>query len=88
MNNLPVAIVTGNQEEELTTFGTSASEAHHQAEQMLADNYGCNVEQIQKLMQLARIEYLSPWCSQGWKSELVEGKSAIHSHLLDQILIS
>ena len=64
---VPVAIVTGNQEEELTTFGTSAPEAHHQAEQMLADNYGCNVEQIQKLMELARIEYLSPWCSQGWK---------------------
>ena len=61
---VPVDSVTGNQEEELTTFGTSASAAHRQAELMLADNYGCNVDQIQKLMQLARIEYLSPWCSQ------------------------
>ena len=56
--------MTGNQEEELTTFGTSASAANRQAEQMLADNYDCNVDQIKKLMELARIEYLSPWCSQ------------------------
>ena len=62
---VPLSCVTGNQEEELITFATSASSAHRQAEQMLADNYGCNVDQIKKLMQLARIEYLSPWCSQG-----------------------
>ncbi len=62
---VPVESVTGNQEEELTTFATSASSAHRQAELMLADNYGCNVDQIKKLMELARIEYLSPWCSQG-----------------------
>ena len=62
---VPVVSVTGNQEEELTTFGTSASAANRQAEQMLADNYDCNVDQIKKLMELARIEYLSPWCSQG-----------------------
>ncbi|MGV2830767.1 hypothetical protein [Myxosarcina sp. GI1(2024)] len=60
-----VESVTGNQDEELTTFATSASAASSQAEQMLADNYGCNNEQIKKLIQLARIEYLSPWCSQG-----------------------
>ena len=61
---VPVESVTGNQEEELTTFATSESNAHRQAELMLADNYGCNVDQIKKLMELARIEYLSPWCSQ------------------------
>ncbi len=61
---VPVDSVTGNQEEELTTFATSESAAQRVAKQMLADNYGCNVDQIKKLMQLARIEYLSPWCSQ------------------------
>jgi hypothetical protein len=61
---VPVESITGNFEEELTTFATSTSAAHRQAEQMLADNYGCNPDQIQKLMQRARIEYLSPWCSQ------------------------
>ncbi len=61
---VPVESVTGNQEEELTTFATSESAAQRVAKQMLADNYGCNVDQIKKLMQLARIEYLSPWCSQ------------------------
>ena len=62
---VPLDSVTGNQEEELTTFATSFSAAHRQAELMLADNYGYNVNQIKKLMKLARIEYLSPWCSQG-----------------------
>ena len=62
---VPVESVTGNQEEELTTFATSESAAQSQAELMLANNYGCNVDQIKKLMELARIEYLSPWCSQG-----------------------
>ncbi len=62
---VPVESMTGNQEEELIALATSASSAHRQAEQMLADNYGCNVDQIKKLMELARIEYLSPWCSQG-----------------------
>ncbi len=62
---VPVDSVTGNQEEELIALATSESAALRQAEQMLADNYGCNVDQIKKLMELARIEYLSPWCSQG-----------------------
>lgn len=57
-----VESITGNSEEELTTFGTFESAAKSQAEQMLADSYGCNTDQIQQLMQLARIEYLSPWC--------------------------
>ena len=62
---VPVESLTGNQEEELIALATSESAAHRQAEQMLADNYNCNVDQIKKLMKLARIEYLSPWCSQG-----------------------
>ena len=41
---VPVESVTGNQEEELITLATSASSAHRQAELMLADNYGCNVD--------------------------------------------
>ena len=65
---VPVESVTGNQEEELITFATSEWAAHRQAEQMLADNYSFNGEQIKKLMELARIEYLSPWCSQRRKS--------------------
>ncbi|MDJ0714023.1 MAG: hypothetical protein QNJ54_07360 [Prochloraceae cyanobacterium] len=61
---VPVESITGNQEEELISFGNSASAARNQAEQMLADNYRCNIDGIKKLMELARIEYLSPWCSQ------------------------
>ncbi len=61
---VPVESITGNQEEELISFGNSASAARSQAEQMLVDNYGCNVARIKQLMELARIEYLSPWCSQ------------------------
>ena len=62
---VPVDSITGNQEEELIALAKSASLASSQAEQMLADNYGCNVDQIKKLMESARVEYLSPWCSQG-----------------------
>ena len=61
---VPVESVTGNQEEEVMALATSVSAALSQAEQMLADNYGCNLTQIKKLIELARIEYLSPWCSQ------------------------
>lgn len=60
---VPLENLTGNPEEELTTFGTSAEKALAQAEQILANNYCCNDFKIQKLMQLSRIEYLSPWCS-------------------------
>ena len=62
---VPVGSVTGNLSEELTTFGTSADTAFRQAQQLLADNYGCNDAEIQQLMQLSSIEYLSPWCSPG-----------------------
>ncbi|MBE9166828.1 hypothetical protein IQ238_04520 [Pleurocapsales cyanobacterium LEGE 06147] len=60
---VPLNSLTGNQEEELTTFGTSAQKAITQAEQILANNYCCDAAKIQKLMKLSRIEYLSPWCS-------------------------
>lgn len=61
---VPLASLTGNHEEELMALGQSVEVATSQAEQMLADNYGCNAKQIQQLMQLARVEYVSPWCSQ------------------------
>jgi alpha-D-ribose 1-methylphosphonate 5-triphosphate synthase subunit PhnL len=38
---VPVESITGNQEEEIMTFGVSADEAKHQAEELLANNYGC-----------------------------------------------
>ncbi|MEC4818801.1 MAG: hypothetical protein SAK29_36835 [Scytonema sp. PMC 1069.18] len=60
---VPVESITGNLEEELTTFGTSADAARLQAQQMLASSYECNEEQIQQLMGQARTEYVSPWCS-------------------------
>ncbi len=62
---VPVDSITGNQDEELIALAKSASGALSQAQQMLADNYECNVDQIKKLMESARVEYLSPWCSKG-----------------------
>jgi len=44
------------------TFGVSSNEAKNKAEP-LAENYGCN-DEIRKLIQQARIEPLSHWCSQ------------------------
>ncbi len=61
---IPLESLTGNQEEELVTFGSSAQIVMAQAKQMLANNYCCNAAKIQKLLQLSRIEYLSFWCSQ------------------------
>lgn len=55
--------VTGHQDEEIITFGVSADEAKNKAEQLLADQYGCSDSQIQELIQQARIEPLSHWCS-------------------------
>lgn len=61
---IPVDSVTGNQDEELVTFGVSVDDAKSKAEQLLAENYRCNDHQIHKLIQKARIEPLSQWCSQ------------------------
>ena len=60
---VPIDNFTGNQDEEIMTFGVSALEVKNKAEQLLVDNYGCNEAQIRQLMQQARIEPLSQWCS-------------------------
>ncbi|WP_017317144.1 hypothetical protein [Mastigocladopsis repens] len=60
---IPIETITGNQEEEIMTFGVSADEAKHQAEELLANNYGCNQAQVVELMQQARIEPIGQWCS-------------------------
>lgn len=57
--------ITGHPDEELMTFGASAEGAKHQAEQLLARDYGCNEEVIHQLVQQAKVELLSPWCSPG-----------------------
>ncbi len=57
--------VTGHPDEELMTFAASAEGAKHQAEQLLVNDYGCNQEVIQQLMQQATVELISPWCSSG-----------------------
>jgi hypothetical protein len=60
---VPIDNFTGNQDEEIMTFGVSALESKNKAEQLLADDYGCNESQIRQLMHQARIEPLSHWCS-------------------------
>ncbi len=60
---IPIDSLTGHQDEEIMTFGVSADDAKNKAEQLLGENYGCNDFQKSQLMQQARIETLSPWCS-------------------------
>lgn len=60
---IPIDSITGRQYEEIMTFGVSADEAKNKAHQLLADSYGCDEDEILKLLQKARIELLSPWCS-------------------------
>jgi hypothetical protein len=60
---IPVESITGNQQEELMAFGVSADEAKHQAEELLANNYGCKSSQVVELMRSARIEPIGQWCS-------------------------
>ena len=60
---IPIESLTGNQEEEIMTFGLSADEAKKQAKQLLASTYGCNQSQVQELMQLAKIELIAQWCT-------------------------
>jgi uncharacterized membrane protein len=55
--------LTGNQEEEIMTFGISDEEAKNQAQQLLASTYGCNELQIAELMQQAKIELIAQWCA-------------------------
>ncbi|MEB3279865.1 MAG: hypothetical protein VKK42_13205 [Lyngbya sp.] len=60
---IPVDSVTGYSDEEVIVFGTSIEDAKQQAEQLLIDQYECNSDQIEQLMQLAKIELLASWCS-------------------------
>lgn len=60
---IPVDKITGNQDEEIMSFGASADEAKNQGEELLASTYGCNQSQVQKLMQQARIETIAQWCA-------------------------
>ncbi|NJM71366.1 MAG: hypothetical protein HC862_14690 [Scytonema sp. RU_4_4] len=60
---IPVESITGNQEEEIMTFGASADEAKHQAKELLANNYKCKQSQVVELMQQAKIELIGQWCS-------------------------
>jgi ribosomal protein L23 len=55
--------LTGNQEEEIMTFGVSADEAKNQAEQLLASTYGCNQLQVEELIQQAKIQPITHWCA-------------------------
>lgn len=60
---VPIGSLTGNQDEEIVTFGVSFDDAKNKAEQLLTNNYGCDDSSVLKLIQQARIETLSPWCS-------------------------
>ncbi|BAY48363.1 hypothetical protein SAMD00079811_59840 [Scytonema sp. HK-05] len=69
---IPVESITGNQEEEIMTFGVSADQAKHQAEELLANNYGCkrlpkgqwqSQSQVVELIQQAICEPIGQWCS-------------------------
>lgn len=60
---VPIDSLTGNQDEEIMAFGESADSVKSKAEQLLAENYGCNDDAVRKLIQQARIEPVSHWCS-------------------------
>ncbi|MGH2413604.1 MAG: hypothetical protein ACRDEA_07920, partial [Microcystaceae cyanobacterium] len=59
---VPLESVTQHQEEEAIAFGVSAEDAKSQAQQLLAQKYGCDEKTISQLMQQATIDSLSPWC--------------------------
>nr|WP_152589214.1 hypothetical protein [Nostoc sphaeroides] len=60
---IPVEKITGNQDEEIMSFGASADYAKEQGEELLASTYGCNESQILELIQQARIELITQWCA-------------------------
>ncbi|MFN6562205.1 MAG: hypothetical protein RMY28_020760 [Nostoc sp. ChiSLP01] len=60
---IPVDKITGNQDEEIMSFGASADDAKNQSEELLASTYGCNQSQVRELMQQARIETIAQWCA-------------------------
>lgn len=55
--------ITGNEDEEIVTFGVSAEAAKSQAQQLLTSTYRCSTADLERLMQKARIEAIAPWCS-------------------------
>ncbi|MGF1489730.1 MAG: hypothetical protein ACFBSE_21805 [Prochloraceae cyanobacterium] len=55
--------ITGNKDEEIIAFGTSAEEAKNKAEAILKNDYECEEAKINELMAAARIEIVSTWCS-------------------------
>lgn len=57
-----IEAVTGQLDEELMGFGTTAAAAQSQVESLLRDRYHCREAQIIQLMQQAETELLSPWC--------------------------
>lgn len=57
--------ITGNADEELIAFGASVEDVQNQAAQLLTANYGCSAQQIEQLIQQAKIEPISQWCSSG-----------------------
>lgn len=60
---IPIESLIGNQEEEIMTFGISTHEVKRKAIQLLASTYGCNSVQVQELIQRAKIELITPWCT-------------------------
>ena len=60
---ISVADITQNADEELIAFGISQEDAIAQAKQLLKKNYGCDGEQIQQLIEQARIENVALWCA-------------------------
>ncbi|MEB3181830.1 MAG: hypothetical protein VKL59_22775 [Nostocaceae cyanobacterium] len=60
---VPIDSITGIQDEEITVFAVSAEQAKNAAEKLLANNYGCNTNEISELMQQASIEPIAQWCS-------------------------
>lgn len=60
---IPIDPITKNADEELIAFGISEEDAIAQAKQLLEKNYGCDREQIQQLIEQAKIENIAPWCA-------------------------
>ena len=56
---IPIERVTGNQDEEIITFGVTALDAKNKAGQLLADKYGCNEDEISMLLGQAQVELLA-----------------------------
>ncbi|MEB3829079.1 hypothetical protein [Phormidium sp. CCY1219] len=60
---VPIESLTGNQNEEIMTFGVSAAAATEEAERLLSSQYGCAAEQIAQLLDRATVEPLGHWCA-------------------------